>query len=64
MLVYSITGIVTLERPLLIISLTRVFSQLTYHSLVFLEWENSPYCTIVEGAFLNGVGGYKGKCNW
>lgn len=38
--------------------------KLTYHSLVFLEWENSPYCTIMEGAFLNGVSGYKGKCNW
>mmetsp|Transcript_17395 Transcript_17395/g.47993 ORF Transcript_17395/g.47993 Transcript_17395/m.47993 type:complete len:320 (-) Transcript_17395:2392-3351(-) len=38
--------------------------KLTYHSLVFLEWENSPYGTILEGAFLNGIGGYKGKCNW
>ena len=37
-----------------------VLFQLTYHSLVFLEWENSQFCTIVEGAFLNGVGGYKG----
>jgi len=32
--------------------------------VVFLEWENSDFSTIVEGAFLNGVGGYKGKCNW
>mmetsp|Transcript_2926 Transcript_2926/g.6289 ORF Transcript_2926/g.6289 Transcript_2926/m.6289 type:complete len:474 (-) Transcript_2926:89-1510(-) len=38
--------------------------KLTYHSLVFLEWENSPFGTVVEGAFLNGIGGYKGKCNW
>jgi len=37
-----------------------VLFQLTYHSLVFLEWENSQFCTVVEGAFLNGVGGYKG----
>jgi len=38
--------------------------KLTYHSVVFLEWENSQYSTIVEGAFLNGIGGYKGKSNW
>jgi len=38
--------------------------KLTYHSLVLLEWQNSQFCTIVEGAFLNGVGGYKGKSNW
>ncbi|MGK3733350.1 MAG: hypothetical protein ACI90V_000186 [Bacillariaceae sp.] len=34
--------------------------QLTYHSVVFLEWEKSDFCTVVEGAFLNGIGGYKG----
>jgi len=38
--------------------------KLTYHSIVFLEWENSDYGTIVEGAFLNGIGGYKGRSNW
>jgi len=38
--------------------------KLTYHSIVLLEWEKSNYCTIVEGAFLNGIGGYKGRCNW
>mmetsp|Transcript_14133 Transcript_14133/g.13967 ORF Transcript_14133/g.13967 Transcript_14133/m.13967 type:complete len:350 (+) Transcript_14133:26-1075(+) len=34
--------------------------KLTYHSVVFIEWENSQFCTVIEGAFLNGVGGYKG----
>lgn len=38
--------------------------KLTYHTLVLLEWEHGKYTTIVEGAWLNGVGGYKGKCNW
>lgn len=38
--------------------------KLTYHSLVFLEWEHGEFCTVVEGAFLNGIGGYKGRSNW
>lgn len=27
---------------------------------MFVEWEKSPFGTIIEGAFLNGIGGYKG----
>ena len=38
--------------------------KLTYHSFVFLEWEHGNYGTILEGAFLNGIGGYHGKSNW
>jgi hypothetical protein len=38
--------------------------KLTYHSVVLLEWEHGEYMTLVEGAFLNGMGGYKGKSNW
>lgn len=38
--------------------------KLTYHSLVLLEWEHGKFCTVVEGAYLNGIGGYKGKSNW
>ena len=38
--------------------------QLTYHSIVLLEWEHGKFCTVVEGAFLNGIGGYKGRSNW
>mmetsp|Transcript_26534 Transcript_26534/g.64671 ORF Transcript_26534/g.64671 Transcript_26534/m.64671 type:complete len:484 (+) Transcript_26534:125-1576(+) len=38
--------------------------KLTYHSVVLLEWEHGKYCTLVEGAYLNGIGGYKGKSNW
>lgn len=32
----------------------------TYHSIVLLEWEHGEYCTVIEGAYLNGLGGYKG----
>jgi hypothetical protein len=38
--------------------------RLTYHSLCFLEWEHGLYGTVVEAAYLNGLGGYKGLCNW
>jgi hypothetical protein len=38
--------------------------KLTYHSIALLEWEHGEYCTIVEGAYLNGIGGYKGRSNW
>lgn len=38
--------------------------KLTYHSIVLLEWEHGEYCTVVEGAYLNGMSGYKGKSNW
>lgn len=37
---------------------------LTYHSVCLLEWDHGQYCTVVEMAFLNGIGGYKGKSNW
>lgn len=38
--------------------------RLTYHSIVLLEWEHGQYMTVVEAAYLNGIGGYKGKSNW
>ena len=38
--------------------------RLTYHSIVLLEWDHGEYCTVVEGAYLNGIAGYKGKSNW
>lgn len=34
--------------------------RLTYHSIVLLEWDHGKHCTVVEGALLNGIGGYKG----
>lgn len=37
---------------------------MTYHSIVFLEWDHGKFGTVVEGAYLNGIGGYKGKSNW
>jgi hypothetical protein len=38
--------------------------KLTYHSIVLLEWDHGQYCTVVEGAYLNGIGGYRGRSNW
>ena len=41
--------------------------RLTYHSICLLEWEHGEYCTVVESAYLNGMGGYQGKskcCCW
>lgn len=38
--------------------------KVTYHSFVLLEWEHGKYCTVVEAAYMNGMGGYNGKCNW
>jgi hypothetical protein len=32
--------------------------------VVLLEWEHGKYCTVIEGAFLNGIGGYNGRSNW
>jgi hypothetical protein len=37
---------------------------ITYHSICLLEWDHGQYMTVIEAAFLNGIGGYKGKCNW
>lgn len=38
--------------------------KLTYHSAVLLEWSHGKFCTVVELATLNGVGGRAGKANW
>jgi hypothetical protein len=38
--------------------------RLTYHSICLLEWDHGLYCTVVETAYLNGMGGYKCKSNW
>ena len=32
---------------------------LTYHTIVLLEWSHGEYCTVIEAAFLNGLGGYR-----
>ena len=37
---------------------------LTYHSAVVLEWNHGRHCTVVELAWLNGLGGYGGRSNW
>jgi hypothetical protein len=38
--------------------------RLTYHSIVLLEWDHGLYSTVIETAYLNGMGGYRGKSNW
>ncbi len=37
--------------------------KLTYHSFALLEWDHGKHCTVVELAFLNGLGGYNARCN-
>jgi len=41
-----------------------VRDHMTYHSFCVLEWEHGQYCSVVELAYLNGIGGYQGKCNF
>ena len=38
--------------------------RLTYHSVCLLEWDHGQYCTLVETAYLNGMGGYRCRSNW
>jgi hypothetical protein len=42
----------------------QVRDRLTYHSFALLEWDHGKYCTVVELAYLGGLGGYTAKCNW
>lgn len=37
---------------------------LTYHAFVLLEWDHGQYMSVIEAAYLNGLGGYKGKSNF
>eukprot|EP00547_Thalassionema_nitzschioides_P005458 CAMPEP_0194202242 /NCGR_PEP_ID=MMETSP0156-20130528/2317_1 /TAXON_ID=33649 /ORGANISM="Thalassionema nitzschioides, Strain L26-B" /LENGTH=509 /DNA_ID=CAMNT_0038927679 /DNA_START=186 /DNA_END=1715 /DNA_ORIENTATION=+ len=38
--------------------------RITYHSVCVLEWEHGQYCSVLELAYLNGIGGYQGKSNF
>lgn len=38
--------------------------RITYHSICLLEWDHGEYCTVIEAAYLNGMGGYRGMSNW
>uniref|UniRef100_A0A7S1UNC8 Uncharacterized protein n=1 Tax=Grammatophora oceanica TaxID=210454 RepID=A0A7S1UNC8_9STRA len=38
--------------------------KLTYHSVALLEWDHGKFMTVVEVAFLNGIGGYNGRSNF
>mmetsp|Transcript_19680 Transcript_19680/g.54649 ORF Transcript_19680/g.54649 Transcript_19680/m.54649 type:complete len:473 (-) Transcript_19680:150-1568(-) len=37
---------------------------LTYHSAVLVEWKGAGHCSVVELAWLHGLGGYGGKSNF
>ena len=37
---------------------------LTHHACVLLEWEHGLFMSVIELAWLNGLGGYGGKCQW
>merc|ERR1719277_2638167 len=37
---------------------------MTWHSAVLIEWDHKRFVTVVELAWLNGIGGYNGKSNW
>lgn len=38
--------------------------RIIYHTGIFLEWDHGEYGTIIELAWKNGIGGYKGMSNW
>lgn len=37
---------------------------ITWHSFLMVEWSHGQFTTVVELAYVNGVGGYSGKANW
>ena len=41
-----------------------VRDRLTYHTGVLLEWDHGRFCSVVELAWMGGLGGYGGKSNW
>jgi hypothetical protein len=38
--------------------------RITWHAAVLLEWDHGKFCTVVELATLNGIGGRLGRSNW
>ena len=43
---------------------TKMKDRVLYHSIVLLEWDHGQYCSVVELAWLNGLGGYNCRSNW
>jgi hypothetical protein len=43
---------------------TTMKDRVLYHSIVLLEWDHGEYCSVVELAWLNGLGGNHGRSNW
>lgn len=42
----------------------QIRDRLAYHSLALLEWDHGKFCSVVELAYLGGIGGYNGQANW
>jgi len=38
--------------------------RLTYHAAILLEWDHGRHCSVIELAWLGGLGGYGGKSNF
>lgn len=38
--------------------------KITWHTMMLMEWSHGKYCTVMELATFNGVGGRFGKANW
>eukprot|EP00435_Cladocopium_sp_Y103_P060145 s241_g21.t3 len=38
--------------------------RLIWHGAVLVEWSHGLFCSVVELAWLNGLGGYMGRSNW
>mmetsp|Transcript_13316 Transcript_13316/g.24990 ORF Transcript_13316/g.24990 Transcript_13316/m.24990 type:complete len:612 (+) Transcript_13316:162-1997(+) len=42
----------------------QIRDRLVYHSVALLEWDHGKFCSVVELAYLGGIGGYNGQANW
>ncbi|CAE6911775.1 unnamed protein product [Symbiodinium sp. KB8] len=38
--------------------------RLIWHGAILIEWSHQRFVSVVELAWLNGLGGYHGRCNW
>jgi len=42
----------------------KIRGALTYHTAILVQWEGDAHMSIIELAWLNGIGGYKGQSNF
>lgn len=38
--------------------------RIVWHGVILVEWSHGLFCSVVELAWLNGLGGYQGRSNW